>query len=90
MLRHLDGKSCEFTWTACADQTLELSESDVDQMSYDNSDFVRAFPSAVQGDALRMVSSLPPCSSRTETFHISIEGETELIPYRIYRRAPMR
>ena len=53
-------------------------------MKCDNSEFVRAFPSAIHNDALRMVSVLPQASSRAEPFHICIEGKTVLIPYRIY------
>jgi len=53
-------------------------------MSDDNSDLVLAFPVSVRNDALRVVSSLPQPSLKTEPFSVSMGGETVLIPYRVY------
>ncbi len=53
-------------------------------MNNHNADLVRAFPEALQQDALRVISALPEPSWSTETFSVHVGGEAVSIPYRIY------
>jgi hypothetical protein len=58
-------------------------------MTSSNSNLVKAFPSGLQDDALRMLSALPDtplsaCSISVESFSVEIGDDTVCIPYRIH------
>lgn len=53
-------------------------------MNSTNPDLVNAFPSALRGDALKLISVLPDPLTTANSFSVVVGKDTVWIPYRIY------